>query len=144
MAEMIRDPGDLLARHGETHRIFLRNLRVMADIGIHDFEKKAPQALLINVDLWLRRSSVPLNDDIANTLDYDFLRKAIAELVASRRFNLQETLVHAILDLCLAREEVVLARVSSEKPNVYPDCEAVGYESIRTRQASGAGGTNGR
>jgi dihydroneopterin aldolase len=144
MTDAVGDPGALLARDGETRRIFLRNLRVMADIGIHDFEKKAPQALLINVDLWLRPSSVPLDDDIANTLDYDFLRKGIAALVASRRFNLQETLVHAILDLCLAREEVVLARVSSAKPNVYPDCEAVGYESIRTRSGSGIVGTNGQ
>lgn len=142
MTDVIRDSGELLARQGETHRIFLRNLRVMADIGIHDFEKQAPQALLINVDLYLRPSSVPLNDDIANTLDYDFLRKGITELVASRRFNLQETLVHAILDLCLAREEVVLARVSSEKPNVYPDCEAVGYECTRVRSVSASFGTN--
>ena len=142
MTDGTRGIDELLARHGEAHRIFLRNLRVMADIGIHDFEKKAPQALLINVDLYLRPSVVPLNDDISNTLDYDFLRTGIMKLVASRRFNLQETLVHAIIDLCLSREEVVLARVSSEKPNVYLDCEAVGYECTRMRSVSGAVGTN--
>lgn len=124
---------DLLARHGETRRVFLRNHRVMANIGIHDFEKQGPQALLINVELYLQPPQAALNDDIANTLDYDFLRQGIASLVASRRFNLQETLVHAILDLCLSRDAVVLARVSSEKPDVYPDCDAVGYEATRMR-----------
>lgn len=124
---------DLLARHGETRRVFLRNYRVMANIGIHDFERQGPQALLINVELYLQPPQATLNDDIANTLDYDFLRQGIASLVASRHFNLQETLVHAILDLCLSRDAVVLARVSSEKPDVYPDCDAVGYEATRMR-----------
>ena len=133
MTDGIGSAADLLARHGETRRIFLRNHRVMADIGIHDFEKQARQALLINVELYLKPPSAPLGDDIGNTLDYDFLRQGIADLVAARRFNLQETLVHAILDLCLSRDEVLLARVSSEKPDVYPDCEAVGYEATRAR-----------
>ncbi|WP_218578521.1 dihydroneopterin aldolase [Vineibacter terrae] len=124
---------DLLARHGETRRVFLRNYRVMANIGIHDFERQGPQALLINVELYLQPPQAALNDDIANTLDYDFLRQGIASLVASRHFNLQETLVHAILELCLSRDAVVLARVSSEKPDVYPDCDAVGYEATRMR-----------
>lgn len=124
---------DLLARHGETRRIFLRNYRVMANIGIHDFEKQGPQALLINVELYVRPPAAVLNDDVTNTLDYDFLRLGIADLVTAQRFNLQETLVHAILDLCLSRDEVLLARVSSEKPDVYPDCEAVGYEATRAR-----------
>ena len=133
MKSGIGSAADLLARDGQTRRIFLRNHRVMADIGIHDFEKQARQPLLINVELYLRRPPGPLDDDIANTLDYDFLRRGIADLVAGRRFNLQETLVHAILDLCLSRQEVLLARVSSEKPDVYPDCEAVGYEATRAR-----------
>lgn len=124
---------DLLARHGEMRRIFLRNYRVMASIGIHDFEKQGPQALLINVELYLRPPAADLDDDVGNTLDYDFLRQGIAALVAARHFNLQETLVHAILDLCLSHDAVLMARVSSEKPDVYPDCEAVGYEAARVR-----------
>lgn len=127
-------PGlDLLARDGETRRLFLRNHRVMANIGIHDFEKRGPQALLINVELYLKPPTAPLDDNVANTLDYDFLRDGIARLVTRQHYNLQETLVHAILELCLARDEVLMARVSSEKPDVYPDCEAVGYEATRAR-----------
>lgn len=133
MIPAARTAEDLMARDGQTRRIFLRNHRVLADIGIHDFEKRAPQTLLINIELYLKPVAGALDDDIAKTLDYDFLRRGIAGLVAGRRFNLQETLVHAILDLCLAHDEVLLARVSSEKPDVYPDCEAVGYEATRAR-----------
>ena len=46
--------------------------------------------------------------------------------------HLQETLCEAILDLCLSRSEVVEARVSTEKSDVYPDCR-VGYEAVRRK-----------
>lgn len=125
---------DLLRRDGETRRIFLRDLKVMADIGIHDFEKTAPQPLLINIDLWVRVPQGDLADDIANVLDYDFVRDGVVALVKGRRFNLQETLVHAILDLCLTRPQVLVARVSSAKTDVYPDVAAAGYEATRVRR----------
>lgn len=125
---------ELLRRDGETRRIFLRDLRVMADIGVHDFEKTAPQPLLINVDLWVKVPEGDLADDIANVLDYDFVRKGVVGLVKSRHFNLQETLVHAILDLCLTRAQVLMARVSSAKTDVYPDCAQAGYEATRIRR----------
>jgi 7,8-dihydroneopterin aldolase/epimerase/oxygenase len=125
---------DLLRRDGETRRIFLRDLRVMADIGIHDFEKGAPQPLLINVDLWVKVPDGDLADDIANVLDYDFVRDGVVGLVTGRRFNLQETLVHAILDLCLTRPQVLMGRVSSAKTDVYPDCAEAGYEATRVRR----------
>jgi dihydroneopterin aldolase len=129
----VSSPADPPARKGETRRIFLRNYRVMADIGIHAFELNRTQPLLINVDLHLGPLVASLEDDIANTLDYDFIRDGISRLIAARRYNLQETLVHAILELCMSRSEVLLARVSSEKTDVYPDCEAVGYEATWVR-----------
>lgn len=125
---------DLLRRDGQTRRIFLRDIQVMANIGIHDFEKTGPQPLLINIDLWVEAPKADLADDIANVLDYDFVRDGVVTLVKVRRFNLQETLVHAILDLCLTRPQVLVARVSSAKTNVYPDVAAAGYEATRMRR----------
>jgi dihydroneopterin aldolase len=125
---------DLLRRDGETRRIFLRDLKVMADIGIHDFEKTAPQPLLINIDLWVREPKADIADNIANVLDYDFIRDGAVALVKGQRFNLQETLVHAILELCFTRPQVLVARVSSAKTDVYPDVAAAGYEATRIRR----------
>ncbi len=117
---------------GETRRIFLRNYSVEASIGIHAHERAARQRLLINVELFV--APLPVIDDaIDRVLDYDFVRQGIAGLVAARHYNLQETLCQDIVALCLARPEVLSARVSTEKPDVYPDCEGVGYEIFRQR-----------
>lgn len=117
---------------GETRRIFLRNLSVEASIGIHAHEKTARQRLLINVELFVAPLPV-IHDAIDQVLDYDFVRQGIAGLVAARHYNLQETLCQDIMALCLARPEVLSARVSTEKPDVYPDCQGVGYEIFRQR-----------
>ena len=101
-------------------------------IGIHDFEHKRPQTVVVNADLLLAPSEKAHGDRIANVLNYDTVHDGIIALAKSRHFNLQETLVDAILDLCLAQPGVIEARVSTEKPDVYGDCR-VGYEAVRRR-----------
>ena len=111
-------------------RIFIRDFRLPVSIGIHDFEKQGPQTVVVNVELRLAPTDRAHNDRIANVLNYDTVHDGIVALARSRHFNLQETLVEAILDLCLVQPGVVEARVSTEKPDVYVDCR-VGYEAVR-------------
>lgn len=113
-------------------RIFIRDLRLQVSIGIYDFELEKPQAVVINVDLLLAEPERAADDSIANVLNYDIVHDGIVSLAGSRHFNLQETLVEEILDLCLAQPQVAEARVSTEKPDVYKDCR-VGYEAVRRR-----------
>ena len=114
--------------------IFIRDFRLPVSIGIHDFEKEGPQTVVVNVDLLLEAAEVTHGDRIANVLNYDVVHDGILALAKSRHFNLQETLVEAILDLCLTQPGVIEARVSTEKPDVYKDCR-VGYEAVRRRAA---------
>lgn len=115
-------------------RIFLRNYVVDASIGIHDFEKSERQRLLINVDVYVRpEHASPTRDSIDEVVDYDYLREGIRKLVVGRHYNLQETLIERIGDLCLSHPRVFAARITTEKPDVYPDCDAVGVEVFRVR-----------
>ena len=111
-----------------TARIFIDSLEVMADIGFHDFEVGKPQRLLVSVEVWLDELSPPQDDDPGFAWDYDFVRTQIQELAAARRYNLQETLAHAIFDCVAALKGVKALRVRTSKPDVYPDAEGVGVE----------------
>jgi len=115
-------------------RLFIHDFRLQVSIGIHDFEKQGPQTVVVNVDLLLAPADRPHGDRIANVLNYDTVHDGIVALARSRHFNLQETLVEAILDFCLSKPGVVEARVSTEKPDVYEDCR-VGYEASRRRSS---------
>jgi len=109
-------------------RILLEGLEVQADIGFHDFEIGSPQRLLVSVEVWLAALSSPADDHPAEAWNYDFLRTEVRELAAARRYNLQETLAHAIFERVAAFHGVRAVRVRLSKPDVYPDAQAVGVE----------------
>jgi dihydroneopterin aldolase len=111
-----------------TARIFLDSLQVMADIGFHEFEIGAPQRLLVTVEIWLDHIPPADCDDPAVAWDYDYLREQIEELAGARRYNLQESLAHALYDRFAAMRGVKALRVVTAKPDVYPEARAVGVE----------------
>ena len=113
----------------DCRRLFLRNYEVWINIGVHDFEKKGEQRVLINVDLYIPLAlSTPKDDELDEVVDYDFIRRTISLRVKQGHIHLQETLCDDVLALMLAHPRVRAARVSTQKPDVYPDCEAVGCE----------------
>lgn len=109
-------------------RIVLDSLEVQADIGFHDFEVGTPQRLLIGVEVWLQDAAPPADDDPARAWNYDFLRSEVEALASARRYNLQETLAHAIFDRVAAFHGVRDLRVRTSKPDVYADAAGVGIE----------------
>lgn len=125
------------ARLWDCRRIFLREMSIDASIGFHDFEKLAPQRILVSVDLYVPiAQSTSMRDDVSDVIDYDFVRQGIMKIAQSRHFNLQETLVDEIADLCLSQSPVCAVRVESQKPDVYPDCKTIGIEVFRFRDSA--------
>ena len=120
----------------DCRRLFLRDYEVWINIGVHDFEKRGEQRVLINVDLYTPLAdTTPQADQLDEVLDYDFMRRTIAEYVSKGHIHLQETLCDAILARMLAHPKVKAARVSTEKPDVYPDCDAVGVEVFGIKES---------
>jgi dihydroneopterin aldolase len=118
-------------------RLFLRNHTVDVRIGAHDFEKLGPQRIVFNVELFVPYSaSTPKQDDLAEVVDYDFIREVIAKRVAQGHIVLQETLCDDLMRELIAHPQVQAVRLSSCKPDVYPDCEAVGVEIFQIKSAT--------
>ena len=118
----------------DCRRLFLRNYEVMINIGVHDFEKKGEQRVLINVDLYIPLAlSTPREDHLAEVVDYDFMRVTIANRMAQGHVHLQETLCDDVVRAMLAHPNVRAVRVSTMKPDVYPDCEGVGVEVFQIK-----------
>jgi dihydroneopterin aldolase len=77
--------------------------------------------------------TTPRADKLDEVVDYDFIRRSIAERVSKGHIHLQETLCDDVLAMMLQHPKVRAARVSTEKPDVYPDCESVGVEVFRIK-----------
>jgi dihydroneopterin aldolase len=115
-------------------RLFLKDYIVPMNIGVHEFEKKAEQRVIINIDLYVPlKDNSPEQDDLAEVVDYDFMRETIKSIINKGHIQLQETLCDEIMQRMLAHPLVAAARVSTEKPDVYADCASVGVESFQLK-----------
>jgi len=121
---MLLDP-----RLADCRRIFLNGLCVQASIGFHAHERQQAQRLRMNVELFVPiAQSTSQSDAVDDVLDYDSIRMGVLEVAAEQNYNLQETLLDRIVALCLSQAQVRAVKVSTEKPDVYPDCDTVGIE----------------
>jgi 7,8-dihydroneopterin aldolase/epimerase/oxygenase len=121
----------------DCRRLFLKDYEVWINIGVHDFEKKGEQRVVINVDLYVPMAvSTPRADKLDEVLDYDFIRRSVMARVSLGHIHLQETLADDLLALMLAHPHVRAARISTAKPDVYPDCAAVGCEVFGIKDAA--------
>ncbi len=127
------DATALLLSH---RRLFIRRLEIMAEIGVHDFEKVKPQRLWIDVDLYVPyATTTPHSDNIQEVVDYDFIRIEVEKCLAMGPIELQETLCDELAHTLLKHPGVHAVRLSTCKPDVYPDSEAVGVEVFFFKQA---------
>ncbi len=119
----------------DCRRLFLRNYEIDINIGVHDFEKKAEQRVIINIDLYVPLSaSTPQHDLLEEVVDYDFMRTSVANRIAEGHIHLQETLCDDLAKTMLLHPKVRAVRISTMKPDVYPDCDGVGVEVIKIKK----------
>jgi 7,8-dihydroneopterin aldolase/epimerase/oxygenase len=122
--------------------VFLRDMVLLASIGVHPPEHLTPQRIRVNVDLGVEDDGArPLSraavgrDDLSRVVDYEQLAASVRRIVASGHVRLVETLAERIAEACLGDSRVSLARVRVEKLDVFPDSASAGVE-IERRQGN--------
>ena len=119
------------AARGIRH-VFIRNLELLAHIGIYGHEQGKQQPVRINVDLAVE-DLIDLGDDLSKVVDYGVIEDKIRGLIAQGHIRLIETLAERIAAACFADDRVKTARVRVEKLHALPNAESAGVEIERTR-----------
>jgi dihydroneopterin aldolase len=112
--------------------VFIRNLEVLAHIGVHGHEQGKMQPVRINVDLAVEDSAV-LTDKLDAVVDYDAITRRIRAILAAGHINLAETLAERIAVTCFEDARVKTARIRVEKLHALPGAESGGVEIERER-----------
>lgn len=130
-----RAPSALVpTRRGDSlYRIRVRDLLLMAEIGVHSYERKGAQRVRINLDMAVEIPAGPIADEIGKVLCYEDVVTGIKAILAEGHVNLVETLADRIAAMCLQDVRVARARVEVEKLDVYPEAAGVGVEVERER-----------
>ncbi|HEY2071317.1 MAG TPA: dihydroneopterin aldolase [Rhizomicrobium sp.] len=114
--------------------VFIRNLEVLAHIGVYGHEQGKLQPVRINVDLAVEDAAV-IEDKLEKVVDYAAVDGAIRAIIARGHINLAETLAERIAQACFDDPRVKSARVRVEKLHALPGAESGGVEIERVRPA---------
>jgi dihydroneopterin aldolase len=122
-----------LASAAGLRHVFIRDLVLPCNIGVHRHEKDAPQRVRINLDLTVREGDAPINDALGNVVCYEDIATGVRTIVGTGHINLVETLAERLASFCLQDTRIEAVRVRVEKLDVFPDAASVGIEIVRAR-----------
>ncbi len=115
-------------------RILVRGLRVRTIVGVNAWEREQEQEVVIDLAIYGDLAPAAAADDLAATLNYRTLTKAVIAYVASSRHYLLEALAAAIARLCLVDHGARRVTVRVEKPGALRFADSVGVEIERRRE----------
>jgi FolB domain-containing protein len=104
--------------------IVIEKLELWTNIGVPDAERATPQRLAATLVLEPARGVQDLRDDIARSIDYAHVAKAVQDLAKAKPRRLLETLVEEIASLIVTRYPVSAVEVLVRK-YILPDAESV-------------------
>ena len=121
-------------REGIRH-VFIRDLVLEAEIGVHAHEKGQPQEIRVNVDLAVADTPGGTPDQLDAVVCYETVADAIRRIVKTGHVHLVETLAERIADAALEDQRVLSARVRVEKLHAIEGAASVGVEIERLQDA---------
>jgi dihydroneopterin aldolase len=127
-----------LHRQGPTssptlRRVFVRDLELMARVGVYEVERRYEQRIVISVELSVIDDYDGISDRLRDVFDYGAVVKDVQAVVEAEHVHLLETLAERISRNCLADPRVQSVCVRVEKPDILPGCRSVGIEIERRR-----------
>lgn len=117
------------AAQGLRH-VFVRDLVLDCNIGVHQHEKGQRQKVRINLDLGVIEGGSH-QDRLENVVCYEDIVIKVRAITADGHINLAESLAERIAEVCLQDPQCRSARVRVEKLHVFDDAGAVGVEIER-------------
>ncbi len=118
-----------------TDTLLIKDLLVRCVIGVHDWERKDRQDVLINIEIGADCGPAGRSDDFQDAVDYRALTKRILEAAEQSEFFLVEALAERTASICMEDERVDRVRVQVEKPGALRFARSVGVAIERARSA---------
>lgn len=117
-----------------SRRLFVERLTLDVDIGVHRYEQRTTQPVIIDLELTLDPPEQDIADNPDNVVRYDDIVFALKDKLAAGHINLIETLADQIFELCFQDSRVRAATVRIEKPQALEDADHAAIEISRERQ----------
>ncbi len=117
-------------------QVFIKDLLAHGIIGVNDWERLAPQDILINIVMFADLKAAGESDALGDSVDYQAVAdKVRAHAETACRLTV-EALAADLAKLCLEQTSVQKVRVRVEKPGAVRSSKSVGVEIEREKTVS--------
>jgi len=113
-------------------KMIAKNIEVNMFVGIHDFEYRKKQKILVNVIAYGRPKFQPNN--ISECIDYSRICDFVHGWTNREHVELIETLLHEVIEFCFRDPRIEVLDVEILKPEIIPNTEYVGVGAYITRE----------
>ena len=114
--------------------IHIRDLLVHAIIGINPDERVTKQDVLVNATLFFDTRAAGESDDMADSINYSTITKAMKAHIETSEPGLVEKLVADLARICFETDDrIEEVEITAEKPGAVTFTRSVGVTIHRTR-----------
>lgn len=119
------------------NQIIIKNLKIFAYHGVHDFEKKDGQDFFVDAVLDLTEMPGFETDEINQVISYSAVVKAIKKVMTEKSYNLiEKAAVEIISEIFSSFSEVKSVDITVKKPHA-PIKEEFEYVAVRFKKVRG-------
>ena len=97
-------------------KVKIEHIETEAVIGVYDFEWKAPQPLIIDLELTTDFDQAFASDALSDTLDYDAITQAVRHFCTTTQYQLLEALAGGIIRYIMDRFPIDQVSLKIRKP----------------------------
>lgn len=110
-------------------------LRIECIVGVDEVERRAPQPILVDIEIDYDFAAAARSDAIDDAVDYARIAAQVDALVRRRRFRLLETLTVETARMLLDDDRrIETVRIGVRKPNALPTATASFARLERSRR----------
>ncbi len=111
--------------------IFIRGLRIETIVGIYDWERKAKQVLLVDIEMATDIRKAALSQNVTDTLDYYAIALRLETFIQEQQFQLLETLAERCAELLQREFSIAWLKLRVTKPSAVQSASGVGVQIER-------------
>lgn len=113
--------------------IFVRDLKVEAEIGVYDDEKGYKQPLIVSAWMEVNRNGEWQDDNLDDVVSYETVVEEAEAIAASGHINLVETYAEKLIAALMLNDGVLAVTVNIEKPDAFEGNTVAGVRISRRR-----------
>lgn len=106
--------------------VYIKQLVAYTCIGIHAWERKIRQKIILDLDMSVDVAACAQHDDLQKTLDYDHIARSLVNSIERSEVKLIETLAEKLAQQLINEFGVKWLRLKLNKPGAVDKAKEVG------------------